>query len=94
MLIDGEGHTMSLTPYIGQSVIFPVLMHEEIGKLDYVIITHADADHMYGILTLMDISGKRKPDYMKLTGISPYLLNCAGERNRNFIFISEDANST
>ncbi|NLY17477.1 MAG: DNA internalization-related competence protein ComEC/Rec2, partial [Clostridiaceae bacterium] len=92
MLIDGGGSYNELdTLYIGQSVIFPVLMHEEIGKLDYVIITHADADHMYGILTLMDIYPVKKavlPDYKEAYRDFSVFIELCREKGTEILFLS------
>lgn len=93
MLIDGGGSYNELdTLYIGQSVIFPVLMQERIGKLDYVIVTHADADHMYGILTLMDIFPVKKavlPDYNEAIKDFSRLIELCREMGTEIVFLSE-----
>lgn len=93
MLIDGGGTYNELeTSYIGQKVIFPVLMHERIDILDYVMVTHADADHMYGIITLMDIFPVKKailPDYRGVEQDFCRLIDLCRQKGTELIFLSE-----
>ena len=51
MLIDG-GSTSKKN--VGKYQIIPFLKYKGIGKLDVVVLTHEDLDHMSGILEIMD----------------------------------------
>ncbi len=56
LLIDGGGSYFEKeTGYIGKQVLFPLLMHEGVHTIDKIIISHAHADHYYGVLTLIDV---------------------------------------
>ncbi|MBR0164683.1 MAG: ComEC/Rec2 family competence protein [Lachnospiraceae bacterium] len=50
-LIDGGSTSQS---GVGQTTILPYLKHEGIGFLDAVIISHEDADHVNGVMELME----------------------------------------
>lgn len=93
MLIDGGGTYNELdTCYIGQNTIFPVLMHERIDRLDYVMLTHADADHMYGIMTLMDIFPVKRAvlaDYSGAEKDFSRLIDLCRVKGTEIVFLSE-----
>lgn len=93
MLIDGGGSYNELdTLYTGHNILFPVLMHEGIGSLDYAIITHADADHMYGIITLMDIFPVKKavlPGYADAAGDFSGFIELCNETGTEIVFLSK-----
>ena len=50
ILIDGGG---SSTYDIGENILIPYLLDRKIKKLDYVIISHFDQDHVGGILNVL-----------------------------------------
>lgn len=50
ILIDGGG---SENYDVGQNTILPYLLDRKITKIDYVIISHFDTDHVGGILTVL-----------------------------------------
>ena len=51
ILIDGGG----LENYdIGKKVLLPYLLNKRIWKIDYVIVSHFDYDHVGGLLTVLD----------------------------------------
>ncbi len=50
ILIDGGGST---TYNVGKNILYPYLLDRKISKLDYVIISHFDQDHVDGILYLL-----------------------------------------
>ena len=50
ILIDGGG---SPTYDVGKNTLIPYLLDRKIKKLDYVIISHFDEDHVGGILTVL-----------------------------------------
>ena len=54
ILIDGgEGGDKSKYDY-GENVVIPYLLDRKIKKIDYVIISHFDNDHVGGLLTVME----------------------------------------
>ena len=51
VLIDGGG----LENYdIGENVLLPYLLNKRIWKIDYIIISHFDFDHVGGLLTVLN----------------------------------------
>jgi competence protein ComEC len=48
MLVDGGGQTDERFD-IGQRVIAPFLWSKKIGRLDYLVLTHPDPDHLNGL---------------------------------------------
>ena len=77
ILIDGGG---SSTYDIGKNVLVPYLLARKIKRLDYVIVSHSDLDHISGILTVLQeikvekiIVGKQgeiNENYKKLVNIA------------------------
>ncbi len=53
MLIDGGGSSMDGFD-IGRSVVAPFLWHERIRTLDVVVLSHAHADHLGGLLFVLE----------------------------------------
>ena len=51
MLIDGGSSSENS---VGRYQIIPVLKYKGIGKLEAIVLTHEDQDHMSGILEIMD----------------------------------------
>lgn len=51
ILIDGGG---SETYDVGKNTLLPYLLDRKITKIDYVIISHFDTDHVGGILTVLE----------------------------------------
>lgn len=49
MLVDGGG---SHTYNVGERILFPYLVHQGVRRLDWVINTHPDTDHLQGIETV------------------------------------------
>ena len=54
ILIDGGGSEFGSTFDVGEKTLLPYLLKKEIHKLDYVIISHFDSDHVGGILTILE----------------------------------------
>ena len=52
ILIDGGG---SENYDIGKNTLLPYLLDRKITKIDYVIISHFDTDHVDGILTILKV---------------------------------------
>lgn len=50
ILIDGGG---SLTYDVGKNILIPYLLDRKIKKIDYIIISHFDEDHVGGILSVI-----------------------------------------
>lgn len=51
ILIDGGG---SESYDVGKNTLLPYLLDRKITKIDYIIISHADMDHIGGILTILE----------------------------------------
>lgn len=54
ILIDGGGSEFGLTFDVGEKTLLPYLLKKKIHKLDYVVISHFDSDHVGGILTILE----------------------------------------
>lgn len=50
ILIDGGG---SESYNVGKNILIPYLLDRKIKKIDYIIISHFDSDHVDGLLTIM-----------------------------------------
>ena len=46
ILIDGGGSEFGSTFDVGEKTLLPYLLKKKINKLDYVIISHFDSDHV------------------------------------------------
>ena len=53
ILIDGGGSEQKGSFDIGEKILLPYFLDRGITKLDYVLITHFDSDHVGGILTIL-----------------------------------------
>ena len=53
ILIDGGGSKEKESFDIGEKILLPYLLDKGINRLDYVLITHFDSDHVGGILTIL-----------------------------------------
>jgi competence protein ComEC len=49
LLVDGGGNTMDSTRRIGETVVSEYLWWRGLSEIDYVLATHADADHIDGL---------------------------------------------
>lgn len=68
---------------VGEYRIMPFLKAGGVGKIDYAIITHTDADHINGLLEIMEKSGSGG---IKIDNIVvPLLLEFEDESYNNFI---------
>ncbi len=54
-LIDGGSSDVK---NVGSKRIYPMLLYNGVTRLDYVMVSHADTDHISGILELIDITEK------------------------------------
>ena len=54
ILIDGGGSKDKESFDVGESTLMPYLLDRKINKLDYIMISHFDADHVGGILTILE----------------------------------------
>ena len=54
ILIGGGGSEFGSTFDVGEKTLLPYLLKKKIHKLDYVIISHFDSDHVGGILTILE----------------------------------------
>jgi competence protein ComEC len=49
LLVDAGGNMIDSTRRIGETVVSEYLWWQGLGKIDYVLATHADADHIEGL---------------------------------------------
>lgn len=54
ILVDGGGSRDETTFNIGKQTLIPYLLNKGITKLDYIIISHFDSDHVGGILSVLE----------------------------------------
>ena len=54
ILIDGGGSEFGSTFDVGEKTLLPYLLKKKIHKVDCVIISHFDSDHVGGILTILE----------------------------------------
>ena len=54
ILIDGGGSENGKNDNVGEKIVVPFLLNKHIKKIDYIIISHFDSDHVGGILTVME----------------------------------------
>ncbi|MBR2704215.1 MAG: DNA internalization-related competence protein ComEC/Rec2 [Clostridia bacterium] len=54
ILIDGGGSEDGKNDTVGEKIVVPFLLNKHITKIDYIIISHFDSDHVGGILTVME----------------------------------------
>ena len=54
ILIDGGGSKEKEVFDVGESTLVPYLLDRGITKLDYILISHFDSDHVGGILTILE----------------------------------------
>ncbi|HAA24714.1 MAG TPA: DNA internalization-related competence protein ComEC/Rec2 [Ruminiclostridium sp.] len=85
ILVDGGGsYSEKETGYTGRQVLIPVLMHEGVSRLDHVIVSHAHADHMSGVLTLIGLFPVKSvglPFYSGVYEDFSELINACNEKN-------------
>jgi competence protein ComEC len=55
ILVDGGGFADNAAFDVGQRIVAPFLRHQKIGAIDLVVLTHADADHLNGLLHVLDV---------------------------------------
>lgn len=53
MLIDGGGQRDTKSFDVGKNTLLPYLLKKRITKIDFVLISHFDSDHVNGLLTIM-----------------------------------------
>ena len=58
MLIDGGGFTSNAVFDVGKNVVAPLLWHKKIGRLDAVVLSHPDADHLNGLIYILKHFGR------------------------------------
>lgn len=55
-LIDGGSSDVA---NVGSKRIYPLLLYNGVTRLNYVMVSHADTDHISGILELIDMAGEK-----------------------------------
>ncbi len=54
ILIDGGGSEFNSSFDVGEKTLLPYLLKHHISKLDYIIISHFDSDHIGGLFTILE----------------------------------------
>lgn len=54
ILIDGGGSEFNSSFDVGEKTLLPYLLKHKINKLDYVVISHFDSDHIGGLFTIIE----------------------------------------
>ena len=54
ILIDGGGSENSTSFDVGKQILLPYLLDRRINKIDYMMISHFDSDHVGGLLYVLD----------------------------------------
>lgn len=58
MLIDGGGFPSNTVFDVGKNIVAPLLWHKKIGRLDAVVLSHPDADHLNGLIYILEHFGR------------------------------------
>ena len=92
IMIDGGG--TNVEDYsVGDEVVIPYLISENIRKIDYAIISHFHDDHAEGIITLMknyEVDNLIVPDVvMEDNSIKDYAYKIANDRGIDIIEVSD-----
>lgn len=79
ILIDGGGSEKESKFDVGESILLPFLLKKKIKTIDYLLISHLDADHVGGLFSIMEklkvkhiilgLQGKESENYEKLKQI-------------------------
>jgi len=54
MLVDGGGFTTNAVFDVGKNVVAPLLWDRKIGTIDTVVLSHPDADHLNGLIYILN----------------------------------------
>jgi competence protein ComEC len=55
LLIDGGGYTQRGKSDMGKSVVVPFLNHRGVRRIDWMVSSHSDADHLRGLLSVAEV---------------------------------------
>lgn len=75
ILIDSGGSTASRSFDVGNKVLLPYLLDRRIKKIDFIIVSHFDADHCQAFETVIDNINVRKVVVCKQSMITQEYLN-------------------
>lgn len=75
ILIDSGGSTASSSFDVGNKVLLPYLLDRKIKKIDFIIVSHFDADHCQAFETVIDNINVRKVVVCKQSMITQEYLN-------------------
>ncbi len=78
ILIDGGGSKDNESFDVGENTLIPYLLDKGISKLDYVIISHFDSDHVGGVLTLL-----------KELKVKTVIISKQGESSQNYEYFKK-----
>lgn len=92
ILVDGGGNA-NLEKYdVGTKVLLPYLLDREINELDYIFISHFDADHCNGLISVLDKLNVENIVITKQSKQSTEYLNIieiAQNKKTNIIFLKQ-----
>ena len=54
ILIDGGGENSNSDFKVGEKTLLPYLLNRKIKKIDYIVVSHFDSDHVGGLLYIME----------------------------------------
>ena len=92
ILIDGGGSTDNKAYDIGKNTLIPYLLDRGIIKLDYIMISHFDADHATGaipILGKIDVSNIILTKQLEENDIYRQILSISKEKKIRLIYVKE-----
>ena len=75
ILIDSGGSTASSSFDVGNKILLPYLLDRRIKKIDFIIVSHFDADHCQAFETVIDNINVRKVVVCKQSMITQEYLN-------------------
>lgn len=87
ILIDGGGNRERENFNVGESILLPYLLDRKIKELDYVFISHFDADHYCGLLYVLENIQVRKIIFLKQKEETPEFSEVMEIANRKKIEI-------
>lgn len=92
VLIDGGGSLYSDNFDVGEKVLFPYLLDRGICKLDYILVSHFDADHCQGLTYILENMKVKNVIISSLGQNSKEyndFINLAKKKNINIIYVKK-----
>ena len=92
ILIDGGGNRDKEKYDVGKKVLLPYLLDRRVKKLDYIIVSHFDADHATGVAQILgkiDVSSIILTRQLEENDIYRHILSIAKEKKIKLIYVKE-----